>query len=319
MFTWKAQFVGLSQALFLLILLENAESRCEFPSYITGEYVFLRDGEISTSEIGTTRWDDVKCVDKYDHEKPDPSTLGQNHTFLVRNIHNDRIYCIDVFWRTLNVLQVKSGERFLQESATVESCDAVQKGLPRVDELVTLFRKESIPIACESIFSGVYHFTYEVNYGDGGICNDPNNEISACLDPDSVFVDNEVFYMRYAKCEDVPVSIDKYIRYLCLGTWSAKRGHTTYTYAAVADTSESDESVKYRCLMAIQNQKTNPKKRWVMSRFSTCENLNSIYDGTVKLEVTKTEDCPPLPWESEDVHSDTRALSLLRLLLQKYE
>ena len=68
---------------------------------------------------------------------------------------------------------------------------------------------EDVNVNCISTFEGVYQFTYEVDYGGGGICDNEDSQIRACQDPGSSYVDNQVFRIQYAKCRDVATSQNK--------------------------------------------------------------------------------------------------------------
>jgi hypothetical protein len=70
-------------------------------------------------------------------------------------------------------------------------------------------RTDTVNINCISTFEGVFQFTYEVNYGGGGICDNPDSQIQACQDPGSSYIDNQVFRMRYSRCRDVSTSQNK--------------------------------------------------------------------------------------------------------------
>lgn len=61
-------------------------------------------------------------------------------------------------------------------------------------------------VNCKQTFEGVYQFSYEVNFGGGGICDNQDSIIKACQEPGSPYVDNQVFEMRFAKCSDVTSS-----------------------------------------------------------------------------------------------------------------
>lgn len=258
----------------------------------------MQSGESVRTVIDNTRWGDQDCKEKYDHIKPVAGTLGANHTFLVSS-PNGCLYCIDVLWRTPNVIQFKKGDCLRDSTGTMRgiqvntSCDGVTKGLPSIDETVTMFRStDTVNINCIATFEGVFQFTYEVNYGGGGICDNPDSQIQACQDPGSAYIDNQVFRMRYSRCRDVATSLNKVIRYQCFGTWFVMRGSGDnaigYTYAVIADTVENDQREKFKCLMTNKNQKEAFNKvRWVMSRFADCKGLNSIYDGDVRLVLTR--------------------------------
>lgn len=64
-------------------------------------------------------------------------------------------------------------------------------------------------VNCITTFEGVYQFTYEVAWGGGGICDNLDSQVKACQDPGSAYVDNEVFFMTYARCWDVQTSMSQ--------------------------------------------------------------------------------------------------------------
>ena len=59
---------------------------------------------------------------------------------------------------------------------------------------------------CKQTFEGVFQFNYEVNFGGGGICNNPSSVLKACQEPGSPYVDNQVFEMNFHPCKDVTSS-----------------------------------------------------------------------------------------------------------------
>lgn len=197
-------------------------------------------------------------------------------------------FCVDVLWRTSNILQYRKGDCIRANvgygiSLNI-SCKAMNPlyGLPLTADTVTMFRQIPQRVNCESMFKGLYQFSYEVEQGDGGICDNPDNQIKACQDPGSRYVDNEVFSMTYGSCPNVLTSRDKNLRYQCLGTWDAEQYGVVYTFAAIADPVETNPRDRFQCLMTLKSQRGD-KKRWVMSRFADCSLLNSIYSGPVKL------------------------------------
>jgi len=62
-------------------------------------------------------------------------------------------------------------------------------------------------VNCKSSIEGTYHFTYEVDYGGGGICDSANSVIVACQLPGSIYVDNQVFEMNFGTCDEVSTSL----------------------------------------------------------------------------------------------------------------
>lgn len=64
-------------------------------------------------------------------------------------------------------------------------------------------------VNCKQSFEGVFQFSYEVDFGGGGICDNPNSIIKACQEPGSPYVDNQVFQMDFARCSDVTSSSNK--------------------------------------------------------------------------------------------------------------
>lgn len=58
-------------------------------------------------------------------------------------------------------------------------------------------------VNCKATFQGVYQYSYEIDWGGGGICNNPDSKVIACQEPGSPYIDNQVFIMNFAKCIDV--------------------------------------------------------------------------------------------------------------------
>ncbi len=69
--------------------------------------------------------------------------------------------------------------------------------------------KTLITVNCKNTVEGIYHFTYEMNEGGGGICDSPYSQILACQEPGSPYVDNQVFTMNFAKCPEVSTSVNQ--------------------------------------------------------------------------------------------------------------
>ena len=68
--------------------------------------------------------------------------------------------------------------------------------------------KELAVVNCRTTFEGVYRFTYEIDFGGGGICDNGNSHVIACQEPGSQYVDNQIFHMNFAKCPDVGSSVN---------------------------------------------------------------------------------------------------------------
>ena len=56
---------------------------------------------------------------------------------------------------------------------------------------------------CKQTFEGVWQFSYMIDDGGGGICDNSDSVITACQEPGSPYVDNQVFNMKFAKCPEV--------------------------------------------------------------------------------------------------------------------
>ena len=64
-------------------------------------------------------------------------------------------------------------------------------------------------VNCKQTFEGVFQFSYEVNDGGGGICDNDYSRIIACQEPGSPYVDNQVFEMNTAICTVVSQSLNQ--------------------------------------------------------------------------------------------------------------
>ncbi|KAK3088306.1 hypothetical protein FSP39_017300 [Pinctada imbricata] len=300
--------------LVLILTLHLSESQnqgsvgCKIPPEFHGDW-YSREGDAGANIytlINEDKWDRsdedsyLTCYQRHNHSSYGIRQDGNNFTMLMREVSSSGdqtaacFFCIDVLWRTPNILQYRRQDCVRANSGVsiniTQSCKAMNPiyGLPTTDDSVTLFRRTPKIVNCITTFEGVYQFSYEVDEGGGGICNNPNSQIKACQDPGSPYVDNQVFRMTYQKCETVSTSKNEQIRYQCMGTWFAVRSGIGYTYAAVADTVEKDDREKYKCLMTLKNQKDAKNQiRWVMSRFPDCTSLNSIYNGPLKLVLTR--------------------------------
>ncbi|XP_060082564.1 uncharacterized protein LOC132561872 [Ylistrum balloti] len=299
-------------ALNLMLVWRSAVSQvpnqpCVIPEEYHGDWYTQEAGVDTQTIVNAEKWEiqgsnakTLQCTDMHIHPFTGITVQdGRNATMLMKEMNvapgtTVCFFCVDVLWRTPNILQyrkedcVRSGSGF--DISLNASCKGMKAnyGLPTTDDAITMFRLAPKKVNCISTFEGVYQFSYEVDVGGGGICNNPLSQIEACQDPGSAYVDNEVFMMTYAKCPDVSTSRNEQTRYQCMGTWFARRSGRGYTYAAIADTVEKDTREKFKCLMTLKNQKdANNQIRWVMSRFPDCSKLNSIYNGPTKFVLTR--------------------------------
>jgi len=63
-------------------------------------------------------------------------------------------------------------------------------------------------VSCKGSIEGTLQFSYEVDYGGGGICDSSGNMVVACQEPGSVYVDNQVFDMYFSECPEVSTSFN---------------------------------------------------------------------------------------------------------------
>ncbi|XP_062575534.1 uncharacterized protein LOC134237464 isoform X1 [Saccostrea cucullata] len=297
--------VALQYVICLLSILHvtvRVSGKCSIPDYFHGEwYSRGRWGDDVITKITADKWDsnedetELNCEDLFIHPNPGLQQAGNNVTmFMVSSGGSGSCYfCVDVLWRTSNILQYRKGDcipAYVGYGISLNiSCKAMNPlyGLPLTADTVTMFRQIPRPVNCQTMFKGLYQFTYEMDQGGGGICDNPDNQIKACQDPGSRYVDNEVFSMTYASCPNVLASKDKNLRYQCMGTWDAEQHGMVFTFAAVVDILETEPRVRYQCLMTSKSQK-GEEKRWVMSRFAECSSLNSIYSAPVRLVLRST-------------------------------
>ncbi|KAK7100147.1 uncharacterized protein [Littorina saxatilis] len=288
---WKVSALALT----LVCVMGSAAGQCTIPTDFHGDYYWMQnDGSDTNTVINQNLWGDLSCISIKMHENSLSNVEGVNATMLMKKIQetpkpgettSSACYlCVDVLYRTKNILQVRRSGCFTSmETGFQRMCPGYDK-LPSVDQVKTYFLQNLKTVNCITTFEGVYQFTYEVAWGGGGICDNLDSQVKACQDPGSAYVDNEVFFMTYARCWDVQTSMSQTIRYQCMGSWFAMVGQTGYTFAAIADTVEKDRREKFKCLLTLKNQKSADNTiRWIMSRFAKCDRLNSLYDGPVRL------------------------------------
>ncbi|XP_061179601.1 uncharacterized protein LOC133188239 [Saccostrea echinata] len=273
--------------------------RCTIPDYFHGDWYSQESGNDIRTEITADKWDsneyaaELNCENLFIHPNPRSKQAGNNVTmFMVSSGGLGRCYfCVDVLWRTSNILQYRIGDCIPAHVGYAISlnisCKAMNPlyGLPSTEDTVTMFRQLPQPVNCEVMFKGLYQFSYELSEWGGGVCDNPDNQIKACQEPGSPYINNEVFFMTYARCPNALASKDEKLRYQCMGTWDVERNGIVYTFAAIADILMNDSRDKFKCLMTTRSQQGD-KKRWVMSRFASCANLNSIFSAPVRLVLT---------------------------------
>ncbi|CAG2194472.1 unnamed protein product [Mytilus edulis] len=306
--------------LYLSLNFRLAVAVCNIPSIYHGDWYSQEAGVDVKTNVAFDKWrrdsvpqEQLECISIYTHPQQSSIIGGMNssmvNTTMLMGIFgetdvNKCYYCIDVLYRTPNIIQYKRQDCIRLNSGkpiTIDkSCRGITEGLPTMDNAITMFRRSVVKLNCITTIEGVYQFSYEVGGPTslGGICNEPRSRIAACQDPGSAYVDNRMFLINYAKCRDVSTSVDQQIRYQCMGAWYAVKNGVGYTFAAVADTVEADERERFKCMMTLKDQKDpNNQIRWVMSRFPSCTSLNSIYDGDRKLVLTRviptTDYLPP--------------------------
>lgn len=195
--------------------------------------------------------------------------------------NSDCFVCWDVYFRTENVLQTKSGSCLNTDKNVQPTLEEACSDIRPNSDVQTLFRTTLITINCKSTFEGTYHFTYEIDYGGGGICDTPRSFIQACQEPGSPYVDNQVFKLNFAKCLDVTSSLNNNIRFQCLGSWRDDNGNI---YSAVADLGQDIPRERYKCLLTrTDQQEENNVRRYSMSRYAACSSLISPYEGDIRL------------------------------------
>ncbi|XP_005095831.1 uncharacterized protein LOC101854317 [Aplysia californica] len=259
---------------------------CTFHESHHGDWYSMEVGRDTFTLVSEEKWGDYTCVRKHEHPSQVANEFqkGINVTMLIKE--SDTCFaCLDVLWRTENILQYRKSGCFSSNSGFESLCKGIRK-LPSQNEVITLFRQTLKTVNCIDTWEGVYQFTYEVNWGGGGICDHPDNRLKACQDPGSVYVDNQVFLMTYARCPGVQTSKSETIRYQCMGSWYALIDGEGYTFASIADTVEKDTREKYKCLMTKRDQKQEDNSiSWGMSRFADCSALNSVYSSPVRLRL----------------------------------
>ncbi|GFR94202.1 hypothetical protein ElyMa_004396600 [Elysia marginata] len=287
--------LGLSIFVSLIVLVYTG---LPVPKYFQGDWFSMESGRSVETKISPDKWaGNYEILEIHNH--PVFTTEGRNHTMLLKNTESTSncFVCLDVLWRTTNILQFKRSSCLTARTKDWKEMCPGAKSLPSQDQLITMFRLTLEIVNCISTWEGVYQFSYEVNWGGGGICNNQNSLLKACQDPGSSYQDNHIFFMTYSRCPGVQSSRSETIRYQCMGSWFAVIGGKGYTFAAVADTVEKDPREKFKCLITLKNQKQEDNSiHWGLSRFADCSKLNTLYDSPVRLVLRRVP--PQTPYIS---------------------
>ncbi|KAK3085422.1 hypothetical protein FSP39_003071 [Pinctada imbricata] len=281
-----SSYLAILFTVFLTQIKYAQSAGCQIPADFHGSWFSMgQAGEGVTTNVDGNGWKQSTEASRLTCQQIHKNDVtGTTVLMKSEDSSNTCTYCINLFYRTSNIIQVRQGPclRGNEGMHITQRCNT-ESHIPN-DVLSTFFRTTPRVENCKSTFDGLYTFSYEAASGGGGVCNNPGSRIKACQDPGSSYVDNQVFLMTYKSCPDVSASMDKKVRYQCMGSWSAKMSGVTYKFAAIADTVEKDNKEKYKCLMTIENQRNEDKKiRWAMSRFADCSSLNSIFAAPLRL------------------------------------
>lgn len=95
---------------------------------------------------------------------------------------------------------------------------------------IILLGSNRLQVNCKNTFEGIFHFTYEQQNSEG-ICNNPENRITACQEPGSAFKDNDVFRQVFRKCSNAAsVDLGRFtLFHVCLRSQSAIRWESSGT------------------------------------------------------------------------------------------
>ncbi|XP_055999741.1 uncharacterized protein LOC130047955 [Ostrea edulis] len=303
----------LHSLVIILILPAAASGKCRIPEYLHGQWLHMENGSVFNTIITADKWEinsdrnnertELTCEKLNVHPKTDSQgDDGNNVTMLMTKSDGPACYyCVDVLWRTPNVLQFQKGGCIKDQSGMstrnilsycMYASGQPQNRQPFVKNLETLFRKSPQKMNCNDIlvFDGIYQFSYEMEYRDDGVCNSSKSQIEACQVDGSPYVDNEVFHITYDSCPGVSTPRHKKVRYQCMGAWSAEMYGQKYKFAAVRDVVESNPKEEFKCMLTIEHAMW-PQEYWVMSRFSQCRHLQSLYRGPVRLRLTRKRRC----------------------------
>lgn len=278
------QFLGLLLCTFTVIV-TNTYAQCPIPKFYQGDfYAISRGDEVNTlinDEGIKTEKLNAKCQDV--RARPNTTdALGRFDAYVLYLDPGSKCYiCHQVYFRSPNILQFK--EASCVSADRVYTLEEVCSNISPESDLLTMFRKSLEIVNCRQTFEGVYQFSYEINYGGGGICDNKDSIIKACQEPGSPYVDNQVFEMKYASCPEVSTSLNRRIKYQCMGMW---RDNDDNIFSAIADLGEPVFRDRFKCLLTrIDQQRKDNRKLFSLSRFAQCSNLKSPYEGPVRLSL----------------------------------
>lgn len=281
-----ATFILIVGLVILFIGPDAVQAVCKFPKYYDGSWYHRGSGKDTDVQIkpAELKWvdnqgGDRKCRESYMHPKQEKSE-GANYTMLLQS-GDSCFICIDIVYRSPYILQ------FREDSCTttpdITQCDGYTK-LPAQNEMVTMFKITSPSMNCIDSIEGLFQFSYEVNTGGGGICNDTRNILQACQTPGSPNYDNKDFVMNYNRCPDVSTSFKATIRFKCMGSWTSYINGQVYTYVGLKDDSTGVQQDQFKCLMTLRDQKSVDNSiSWGMTRFGDCRDLKSLQSSPIRI------------------------------------